>query len=150
LILICGVSAYGQQAGANSWERLRSLRKGDAIAVIQKDFKEHKGEFTGVSDEAISIREGNAEIGIERAKVLRVVNRASSKRLRNALIGAGIGVAAGATTYYTLGTYLRNESNPGNIQALMWVAPIAAFGGIGAAIPSHPTVYRAPKIEAAQ
>jgi hypothetical protein len=77
-----------------------------------------------------------------RPDVTRVVSRARSHRLRNALIGAGVGVAISIVTDQTVGTYLRNESNPDGARPLIWTVPIAAGAAIGAAFPSHPTIYR--------
>ena len=51
-------------------------------------------------------------------------------------------LAIGLVTDQTLGTYLRNESNPDNARVLIWTLPIALCGGIGAAFPSYPVIYR--------
>jgi hypothetical protein len=47
------------------------------------------------------------------------------------------------TVDQTLGTYLRNEG-VNNGRAITYIAPIGLFGGIGAALSSYKTIYRAP------
>ena len=65
--------------------------------------------------------------------------------MRNVLIGAGIGVALGVTIDQTLGAYFRNEAGENDgARALTYIAPIAIFSAIGAALPSYRTIYRAP------
>ncbi len=77
-----------------------------------KSLREFKGTLTSVSDSAIAIRESNGgEVSIERARVRRVELRSGSRRVRNALIGAGVGLAVGATVDLTLGVRLRNEGS---------------------------------------
>jgi hypothetical protein len=68
--------------------------------------------------------------------------RSTSRRVRNLLIGAGIGLAIGITADQTLGTYLRNESGDSQ-RPLMYAAPIALFGGIAGAFPAYRVVYSA-------
>ena len=62
--------------------------------------------------------------------------------MRNILIGVGVGAAIGLVTDQTIGTYLRNESNPAGARPLIWILPIALCGGIGAASPSYPVIYQ--------
>jgi hypothetical protein len=139
LLLACAIPLRSQ-----SWDSLRSLKSGERVYVLDSSGKEHKGTFSRVSDEAIAFTEGKSEISLQRARVRRVRIPSSSRRLRNTLIGVGIGVAVGVTTDQTLGSYLRNESAESTgARALTYVAPIALFGGIAAALPGRKTVYRA-------
>jgi predicted lysophospholipase L1 biosynthesis ABC-type transport system permease subunit len=62
--------------------------------------------------------------------------------MRNVLIGVGVGAAISLVTDQTLGAYLRNESNPASARPLIWTLPMAFCGGIGAAFPSYPVIYR--------
>ena len=129
---------------AQSWETLRGLKPGDRVVVLDAGRKEHKGSFTSVSDQAISLASGQSQVSIERGNVRRVQVRSGSHRLRHALIGIGIGVAIGAVADQTLGTYVRNEyGESGAARALTYIAPIALVGGIAAAAPAYKTVYRA-------
>ena len=126
---------------SKKWENLGKLNAGAAVEVVTNDRVE-RGEFVSSSDESLTIRTSSGEQRFARADVVRVVSRGSTHRLRNFLIGVGVGAAIGLVTDQTLGTYLRNESNPNNARALIWTLPIAAGGAIGAAIPSRPVIYR--------
>ena len=130
---------------AQSWDDLRALKTGDRVKVQDTAGKERGGAFRALSDNAISIESGRSEVSIERAKVRRVQIKSSARRWRNLAIGAGIGLALGLAADYTLGTYLRNEASHGSAaRALTYIAPIALFGGIGAAAAGYKTIYRAP------
>ena len=138
-VLACAIPVYAQ-----SWDMLRGLKPGDRVYVLDSTGKQNKGTFSSVSEDAISIRSVNRELSIARSKVRSVKIPSSSRRLRNALIGIGVGVAIGATTDQTLGALLRNESGESaGARAVTYIAPIALVGGIAAAVPAHKTVYRA-------
>ena len=126
-----------------SWDTLKSLKPGESIKVLDSAGKESKGAFRAVGDAAITLAGGSAEISIERSRIRRIQVRAGSRRLRNVLIGTGIGLAIGITVDQTLGTYLRNETGDSG-RAATYAAPIILFGGIGAALPAYRTVYRGP------
>ena len=49
-------------------------------------------------------------MAIERTRVRRVQVKSASRRVRNIVIGAAIGLAVGLVADQTLGTYLRNEA----------------------------------------
>jgi hypothetical protein len=128
-------------AAPKTWDNVGRLKPGAAVEVITADHAE-RGEFVASSTESLTIRTKTGERKFTRMEVMRVVSRGQSRRLRNALIGAGVGAALGLVTDQTLGTYLRNESNPSGARALIWTIPIAAGTGIGAAFPSYPVVYK--------
>ena len=91
--------------------------------------KQHDGTFIGFSEEAISLRVGNDEIGVRRENVLRVNNREKTHRGRNALIGAAIGGGAGLVIGATvLAPLARNEG--GSIgDAVAGLGAVGAGGG---------------------
>lgn len=134
--LLCGCSVYAQ-----SWDELRGLSAGERVRVLDTTGREHKGAFTAVTADAISVQTGKSEVAIEKARVRRVQVRSGARRVRNAVIGAAIGVAIGVTVDQTLGVRLRNESDKSG-RPVTYLAPIGLFGGIGAAIPAYRTVYR--------
>jgi hypothetical protein len=138
-LLACGLSLHAQ-----SWDALRGLGPGDRIKVVDTTHQEHVGGFTAFSERGISIETRRGVVEIERARVRRVEVRASSRRVRNILIGAGIGLAVGVAVDQTVGTYFRNEQgNNGGARAVTYIAPIALFAGIGAALSPYRTIYRA-------
>lgn len=137
VLLVCGFSLSAQ-----SWDALNVLKPGDRITVLDTSDKEHKGDFTGVTTDAVSLKTGKGEVAVERARVRRVQVRSNSKRTRNALIGLAIGVTVGVVADQTAGAYFRNESGESaGARALTYIAPIALFGGLGA-LPAYRTVYR--------
>src|SRR5215831_5550108 len=126
---------------SETWESLGKVNSGAPIEVVTSDRVE-RGEFVSSSTESLTIQTRRGEQRFLRQEVVRVVSRRQSRRLRNVLIGVGVGAAIGLVTDQTLGTYLRNESNPGSARPLIWILPIALCGGIGAAFPSYPVIYR--------
>jgi hypothetical protein len=140
VMVVLGTSCWAQ-----SWEAVRGLRAGDSLRVLDAAGKERKGVFVSASPESLSMRTSAGETAFDRAQVRRVRIRSGRKRLRNVLIGAGIGLVAGVIVDQTLGLRFRNESSQDNgLRALTYVAPIAIFGGVGAATGSYRTIYRAP------
>ena len=127
-----------------SWEDLKQLGVGERIQVIDQKLKSLTGTLLNVSDEAISLRVDQNWVSIQRADVFRVSSLQSSKRGRNAIIGALIG----ATTGLVAGAaYCHGDCDLA--RGIAWGAPImlglGAGAGIGAAFPSHPTIYRSAK-----
>jgi hypothetical protein len=132
-------------AAAQSWETLQRLKPGDRVKVQETGGQEHSGTLRAVSADAITLAGAKGNVAIEKARVRRVKVRAGSRRVRNLLIGAAVGVAVGAVVDNTLGTYFRNEiGEPTGARALTYIVPIAIFGGIGAAFAGYRTVYQAP------
>jgi hypothetical protein len=104
--------------------------------------QEHRGSFAAVAEDSLTIRMDAGERSFEKTKVRMVKVRSSQRRIRNLLIGVGIGVATGVAVDQSLGAALRNETGDSK-RPVMYLAPIGLFGGIGAAIPAYRTVYRA-------
>ncbi len=128
---------------AQSWDALNALKPGDRIEVLAAGGKQYKGTFSALSPDSLSLETGNSQVAVERARVRRVKVRSGSRRVRNAVIGAAIGVAVGITADQSLGAYLRNETGEtGTERALTYIVPIALFGGIGAALPASRTIYK--------
>jgi hypothetical protein len=122
-------------------EPLGQLNSGAPIEVVTSERTE-KGEFVSSSTESLTIHTRRGEQRFLRSEVVRVVSRTQSRRTRNVLLGVGVGAAISLVVDQTLGTYLRNESNPASGRPLIWTLPIALCGGIGAAFPSYPAIYR--------
>jgi hypothetical protein len=148
LILIpCSLRAQDKQG---DWKALYGLRSGEKIELVETGMKKHVGTFSTVTDEAIQMREGSNETGIPRQNVAPVTLLEKSHRLRNALIlgavGAGAGAGIGAAA-----SRCSNSNAPFNFcglgrgaeVAIGAVIGLAGGAGLGAAIPSHPTIYRA-------
>ncbi len=146
LVMCCAtylVSNTAAAADSKSWENLATLQSGEKIVVIETNAKaERVGRFTHFDSDSISLRAGTAEMLIARSAVVRIYSRQRTKRVRNALIGVGIGAGIGLLADQTLGSYLRNESNPDNARALIWATPIAIGATLGGLIPGRGTIYK--------
>lgn len=141
LLALATVGALLATPDARDWANLAKLDAGTPVAVVTAA-QTHNGEFVASSTESLTLRTTAGQQRILRADVLRVTATKKSHRLRNFAIGAGVGVGIAVATDATLGTYLRNESNPDNARAVIWTVPIALCGGIGALFPGHPVIYR--------
>lgn len=135
------------QTTEQAWDNLKQLQVGQKIEVVQADMKYVKGTFLSVTDEALTLRAKDTEVAIRRSDVLRVSSREHPKRLRNALLGAGIGAAAlGVPVAIFANIYGDfSESQAAAATALGFAIGAGAGAGIGAAVPSYETIYRAQK-----
>ncbi len=85
-------------AGLDSWANVMALGNGAHVSVVQTDFRTRSGAITAVSEDSVSLDQPKGpSIQILRTSIIRVQRRASTKRVRNILIGiaagAGLGVA---------------------------------------------------------
>lgn len=144
LRIVMLLACSGLSLPAQSWEALSALAPGDKIKVADAAGRQHHGRLNAVSNQSLSLETGRGIVEIERARVSQVQVRASSRRMRNILIGAGIGLALGVAFDQTAGRYLRNETGESaGTRTATYVAPIALFAGIGAALSPYRTIYRA-------
>jgi hypothetical protein len=131
-------------SGESDWGNLRQLRVGDKVEVVRYNLSKHKGKMLAWTEESISLRLKNQDVTIPREEVYRVTWLSKSKRGRNALIGlvvgAGVGAVLGATIRGDLGA---DDPTAAAVAASLTLGGIGA--GVGAAFPSHPTIYRAPR-----
>lgn len=145
VLALAAVSGFskGEQT---SWESLKQVRAGEKIEVVEMSLKSTRGAFVSVSDEAIVLRVKGDNVTVERASVMRVTVRDTSKRSRNMLLGAAIGAGAGLTLGLLANAPGSNEGNdnPGMIAG---VTAGAAGAGLGmGAVTGNRTVYRAEKV----
>ena len=147
LILIpCSLRAQDKKA---NWKALYGLRSGEKIELVETGMKKHVGTFSTVTEEAIQLREGSNDIGIRKENVARVTVLDKSHRLRNAFIfgaaGAGTGAGIGAVSTRCSGSNSFDFCGLGRSIAVGFGAVVGLAGGagVGAAVPSHPTIYRA-------
>ncbi len=130
------------QTAEGSWQNLNQLRAGQKIEVVDTNLKKLKGTFLSFSEEAISLRVGKDEVGVQRPNVFRVSSREHSKRLRNTLIGLAVGGAAGLAIGAAVDSSFSEEDE--NIaKAIFTPIGLGAGAGLGAAFPGYQTIYRA-------
>ncbi len=146
---IFSVSLPAQEPGKHSWENLQQVRVGQKIEVVDTNLKKLKGTFLSFSEEAISLRVGKDEVGVQRPNVLRVSLREKSKRLRNALIGMAIGAGAGVAAveicaHASSGFSCSGQDFRAIAYAILVPVGLGVGAGIGAAFPpGYQTIYRA-------
>ena len=134
IMLIVAVALCAAKDGSGfSWENLSSLRTGDTIRVDNGKQKV-SGQLVAVTAEQITVQARDGETRFARSDVRRVHTRSASHRLRNTLIGLGVGAAVGAVLYGTIGQLFRNEgATTGGFLGL----PMAAGTAVGAALPAR-------------
>jgi hypothetical protein len=133
------------QPSQNNWDNLKELAPGQKIEVVDMNLKSVKGAFLSLSTDSISLNSGKQEVAVQRADVMRVSLRDSSKLRRNMLIGAGTAGGAVLTIGLLANAPASNEGT-GCAGCVVGFAAAAAGGGAGlGAIPGNRTVYRIKK-----
>ena len=105
------------------------------------NLKTVNGSFESFSSDSVVVRQRSAGVVIPKSDVHRITITGRNKRLRNLAIGAAIGAGTG----FVLGQVIARERHD-DWQTIVYFCTmigLAAGTPIGAAIPSHPTVYRA-------
>ncbi len=147
LILALTADLGFSKGSEGSWENLKQLRAGQKIEVVEMSLKATKGALVSVSDEAIVFEVKGDNVTVERANVMRVTVRDTSKRTRNMLIGAAAGVGAGLAIGLPANAIASNEGT-GNAAGVAAAAAVLGGAGLGlGAIPGNRTVYRAEKVK---
>lgn len=140
-ILAAAIAFPAFALDATLWTNLGALKPGTRIGLILSDSKRLEGRFENFGDSSISLRV-DREITVPKENVVRVYRRPRTRRTIRALVGAAIGVIAGAILTGTVGDRFRNEGQ--NVPAGAWVAGGAGIGaGIGALTGGgYQTVYQ--------
>ena len=88
--------AFAQQASSNSWTVVQQIKTNEKLVVKRNDGKEIKGEMIEASETALTIDRDGKPFSIPRNEVRQVsVIEGKAAKGKWALIGAGIGAAAG-------------------------------------------------------
>ncbi len=129
------------QSPQNDWGTVKQLRSGEKIEVVDSSMRSLAGKFVSASDDAVVVETKNGQQSIQRAAVVRVSIRDSSRRTRNMLLGSGIagGIALGIAI-----PLWKQQSNEGNNCPACTIAVAAGFGGGAAlgALSGTRTIYR--------
>lgn len=140
-------AAAASQSSEESWDNLQQLHIGQKIQVVDMKLKSIEGEFSGLSDERLSLRRGKQELMFPRTDVLRVGLRGGG-RLGNSLIGLTIGALAGLATgavVDAIDDVDRSDSGSNNGKISAAFAGLGIGAGIGAAFPGYHTIYRSKR-----
>lgn len=146
LLLLIGIpGALIAQTKHKTWSNLNGLRAGQGIEVIESNMKRHAGEFVGVTDDVLTLRENGSDLSLKCQDVARVSTSSVAKRGEHALIGLVVGAAIGAGIGAASGSktgFLGGSSR--GITALVGLVIGAPSGAVvGAVLPAHTTIYRA-------
>ena len=151
LIYVLGIPcALWGQSGQTSWMNLNSLLTGQKIQIVETNSKKHSGSFIRFSDTAISYQDNVGEQSIQRQDVRSVKFMGNVHRLRNTLIGLGVGgglgAGIGAATYHNntcppTSFCLNGIGGRGLPTAIGAVLGTAGGVIVGALWPSHKTIY---------
>ena len=132
-LLVCLAPALAEKQSVAAWPQAGTVAAGATVRVDTAESR-RTGTLESITDDSIRLRSKGQPLTIARAEVRRLYTQSGSRRLRNLLIGTGVGVAAGAVLYGTLGELFRNET--GDAPGLLFL-PIAIGAGVGAAMPAR-------------
>jgi hypothetical protein len=138
-LIVLGTLAAGL-AWADDWDRVQSLHEGDRVGIIRTDKKRVEATFVAATTDTIVLR-GDAPMTVAKDDVVRVYKRPKIGRWTRALIGVGIGAAAGGVVDATAGTRFRNEG-AGLNTAAAYALGAAIGGAAGGASGGDETIYR--------
>jgi hypothetical protein len=128
-------------ADPEDWSALAQIRRDEKVQVVRMNLKSVNGRFESFSTDSIVVRQKSADVVIPKSDVHRVTITGRNKRLRNLAIGAAIGTGTG----FLIGQIIARERHD-DWQTIVYFCTMMGLGAgtpIGAAIPSHPTIYRA-------
>lgn len=133
LALAIAFAAGIAAAQSPDWAAVKGIARDVEIRVSASDGKSIRGKFQSASDDSLILAASNAEQTVARAQIKRVSTKKKSHRLRNTLIGAGIGGGTGAA----IGASTHNDEGFFAIAEEVLAPSGAALGAlIGALIPT--------------
>jgi hypothetical protein len=149
LICVLGVAcAASAQTDQASWANLSSLQSGQKVQIVDMHSKKYSGSFMNVSDTAISYQETGSTQTMQRQDVRSVKLMENKHRLRNTLIGGGVGAGAGAVigaaSVHPCSTSDFLCFQPIGRGAIAGIGAVVGFAGgavVGALLPSHKMIY---------
>jgi hypothetical protein len=122
-------------APASEWDNVKMLAPGTQIRVADDASKQGapqqvQGTVESVTDSELVIQQGAGTQSFPRAQIVSVSVKTNGHRLRNALVGLGVGTAAGAVIGFGIGH--ANCSKTGAWCGLdqIWGAGVGGVGGL--------------------
>ncbi len=146
LIAVCALVLFSPPAlkcstpPRGSWDLVHGLPKGQTIALTYKNNEKLKAEFQGFTSDTLLLRKGAEDLRIQKDNIAEIEVASNTKRTRNTVIGAVLGLSAGAVW----GRHI-NSADGGAQRAAMVLLPAAGMAAFAAFTPAYKTIYRAPK-----
>ena len=134
------LAAASLLAQADNWDLLRGIYPGQTTHVHTLDGRLISGGFISTTDAKIVIRLRTGDQTITKDQIKKISVRKSSKRWRNAGIGAATGAAAIGVLFAANGV-----DGGGSLVAGAVIAYGLMGAGIGALFPGYDTLYRLPR-----
>lgn len=96
-------SQTSTRTSAAKWEGLKTLTSGIEVRVASANAKPTQGALESVTDSALVLKQAGGPISFDRAQIRSVSVKGKERRVRNALIGLGVGTALGVGIGYGVG-----------------------------------------------
>lgn len=88
------------QTSQSQWDAMKTLTPGMEVRVAAASAKPVQGALDSVTDSALVLKQAGGSKSFDRAQVLSVSVKGKERRLRNAMIGLGVGTALGVLVGY--------------------------------------------------
>src|SRR5579863_1264608 len=95
--------AAAAQTPASQWDTLKMLAPGTEVRVASANAKPIQGALESVTDSDLVFTQAGGPKSFSRAQILSVSVKGKDHRLRNAMIGLGVGTAAGLAIGFGVG-----------------------------------------------
>jgi hypothetical protein len=91
------------RSSAAKWEGLKTLTSGIEVRVATANAKPVQGALESVTDSALVLKQAGGPVSFDRAQIRSVSVKGKEHRLRNSMIGLGVGTALGVAIGYGVG-----------------------------------------------
>jgi hypothetical protein len=92
IVLTLGIAA----AQPPEWDNVKRIAKDTEIRVSMSDGKSYRGQLQSATGDSLMIIAASSQETLARPQIKKVSTKKKGHRLRNTLIGTGVGVVAGA------------------------------------------------------
>lgn len=137
----------GSQASGRGWAAVQAIAADERLIVKQKDGKTIEGRMIEASETNLTLSRNNKVMNIPRDSILQIHHsKGKAAKSKWALIGAGIGGAAGAAIGASKVSASRDDSEIWLPVGLMFGAGAGAVAGLifGANQRKRTLIYEAP------
>ncbi len=93
ILLAAGVALA--QTAHTDWANVKRLAAGEEIRVSMSDGKSFRGQLQSATDESLIMVAASSQQTLARPQITKIATKSASHRVRNTLIGLGLGAGAG-------------------------------------------------------